>query len=334
VTFEDAQWIDSTSLELLEIIVERAPNLRMLCLITFRPEFQAPWPGQPHVTLLALNRLDRRETAVLAEHVAGGRPLPLEILDEIVKRGDGIPLFIEELTKTLLESGLLIEQDGRYILNHPLPPLAIPSSLHDSLMARLDRLAPVKEVAQIGAAIGREFTYEVLAAVASRPDDQLRDALNQLVVAGLVFRRGVPPQASFMFKHALVQDTAYGTLLRSQRQGLHLRIGKLLEEQFPETALTQPEILAHHYTEGGLIGAAITYWHSAGERALRRSAIVEATKHLRRGIELISLLPAGAERDHTEFGLSLALAQATWAVKGHGAETLRARQEINAQFGG
>jgi predicted ATPase len=280
-------------------------------LITFRPEFQPPWTGLAHVTMLTLNRLGRRQTATMAERVAGGQPLPSEIVDEIAERADGIPLFIEELTKALLEGGLLREQNGRYVLDHPLPPLAIPSSLHDSLMARLDRLAPVKEVAQIGAVIGREFSYELLAAIARRTDSQLRDALDQLVRAGLILRRGVPPQASFAFKHALVQDAAYSSLLRSQRQGLHTRIGHVLEEQFPEMALRQPEILAHHYTEGGRVGPAIDYWRRAGERALMRSAIVEATKHLRRGIELLSFLPAGSERDHRELGLTLPLAQAT-----------------------
>jgi class 3 adenylate cyclase/tetratricopeptide (TPR) repeat protein len=321
--FEDAQWIDSTSVELLTMSVECAPRLRMLCLVTFRPEFHPPWAGQAHVTTLLLNRFDRRDSTALAERIAGNQPMPSEILDDIADRADGIPLFIEELTKALLEGGLLREQDGRYVLEHPLRSRAIPSSLHDSLMARLDRLAQVKEVAQIGAAIGREFSYEVLAAIARWTDDQLWDALDQLVEAGLMFRRGLPPEASFIFKHALVQDAAYNSLLRSQRQLLHMHIGKVLEEQFPETGLKHPEILAHHHTEGGLVGSAIDYWRKAGEHALRSSAIVEASKHLHRGIELISLLPEGPERDRKELALYLALGQATWAVRGHGTETIR-----------
>jgi class 3 adenylate cyclase/tetratricopeptide (TPR) repeat protein len=321
--FEDAHWVDSTSLDLLEMIVERVPRLPMLLLLTCRPEIQLPWTGQAHVTTLTLSRLSQRETQSLANRVAGGKSLPSEILDQIVERADGIPLFIEELTKTLLEGSLLREQDGRYVLDGPLPPLAIPSSLHASLLARLDRLAPVKEVAQIGATLGREFSYEVLAAVARQPVDQLSDALDKLVDAGLIFRRGVAPRASLMFKHALVQDAAYSTLLRSQRQELHARIAKVLVEQFPEASATQPEILAHHFTQAGLAAVAIEYWRKAGERAYRRSAVVEATKHLTRGIELISLLPEGAERDRKELGLSLALGRVTWATKGHGADTLQ-----------
>jgi tetratricopeptide (TPR) repeat protein len=321
--FEDAHWIDSTSLELVEMIVERVPRLPVLFLLTFRPEIDLPWTGLPHVTALTMGRLGQRETERLAERVAGGKTLPIEILDQIVERADGIPLFIEELTKTLLEGSLLREQGGRYVLDGPLPPLAIPSSLQASLLARLDRLAPVKEVAQIGAILGREFSYEVLAAVARRPGDQLGDALDKLTNAGLVFRRGVPPRAWFIFKHALVQDAAYSTLLRSQRQELHARIGKVLEDKFPEIAAAQPEIVAHHYTQAGLVPLAIEYWRQAGERAYRRSAVVEATKHLTRGVELIPLLPPGRERDRKELGLSLALGRVTWAAKGHGADTLR-----------
>jgi predicted ATPase len=302
--FEDAHWIDSTSLDLLEIIVERVPKLRVLFLLTCRPELQPRWTGQAHVTTLTLSRLGQRDTAALAERVAQGKALPPEIVEQIVERADGIPLFIEELTKTVLEGSLLREEDGRYLLDGPLPALAIPSSLHASLLARLDRLAPVKEVAQIGAALGREFSHEVLAAVARRSEDQLRDALDRLSDAGLIFRRSGLGRASYIFKHALVQDAAYSTLLRSQRQELHARIGRVLEEQFPETSATQPEILAQHYTQAGLADSAIEHWLEAGERAYRRSAIVEATKHLTRGIELIALLPAGVERDRKELGLS------------------------------
>jgi len=323
VIFEDTHWIDSTSLELLEMAVARLPRLPVLMLLTFRPEFQSPWTEQAGVTLLELGRLDQRETATLAEQVAGGKALPVEILDQIVERADGIPLFIEELTKTLLEGDLLQERGSHYVLDRPVPPLAIPSSLHASLMARLDRLSPVREVAQIGASLGREFSYEVLAAVAGRRDDQLRDALDQLAGAGLIFRSGSSPRAAYIFKHALVQDAAYATLLRSQRRELHARIGEVLEKRFPEMAATQPEVLAHHYTQAGLVDPAIEYWRKAGERALRRSAMVEAARHLTRGKELIPLLPAQAERDRKELGLSLALAQATWATRGHGAETLQ-----------
>ena len=217
--FEDAHWIDSTSLELLDLIIDRVPRLPVLLVLSFRPEFAPPWVGQAQVTALALNRLGSGEAASLVAAVGGGKSFPLEVRDRIVLRTDGIPLFVEELTKTVLESGLLREEDGHYVADAPVPDLAIPSSLQDSLMARLGRLAPVKEVAQIGAALGREFSHEVLAAVASRTDEQLRGALDQLIGAGLVFRRGSPPRAAYLFKHALVQDAAYSTLLRSQRQG-------------------------------------------------------------------------------------------------------------------
>jgi class 3 adenylate cyclase/tetratricopeptide (TPR) repeat protein len=318
--FDDIHWIDSTSLELLDVIAGRIPHLPVLLCATFRPEFQPPWTGQAHVTTLALSRLDQRQTARLVARVAGDKPLPPEIMDQIVGRADGIPLFVEELTKALLEGGLLRERDDRYVLDGPLPPVAIPSSLYASLMARLDRLSPVKEVAQIGAAIGREFSYELMAALARRSDEQLRDALQQLVSSGLVFCRGEPPQDSFIFKHALVQDAAYGSLLRRQRQELHARIGRVLEERFPETIASQPEILAHHFTQAGLIDVAIEYWRKAGERALRRSANVEGVRQLQHAMDLLMSLPAGHDRDRREFGLRLVLGPAMRALRGNGAQ--------------
>lgn len=322
--FEDIHWIDSTSLELLDFIAGRVPHLPMLFCVTFRPEFQPPWTGQAHVTTLALSRLGEREAAQLVGRVAGDKLLPADLMDQIVRRADGIPLFAEELTKAVLEGGLLHEQDGRYVLDGPLPPVAIPSSLYASLMARLDRLSPVKEVAQIGAAVGREFSYELIAALSRRTDQQLHDALDQLVSSGLVFRRGQPPQDSYIFKHALVQDAAYGSLLRRPRQDLHARIGNVLEAQFPEIVATRPEILAHHYTEAGLADIAIDHWRKAGERALRRSANVEGVTHLTRAIELIRSLPATPDRNRKELDLHLALGQMMRATEGYAApETLR-----------
>jgi class 3 adenylate cyclase/tetratricopeptide (TPR) repeat protein len=320
MVFEDAHWADSTSLELLDRVVERLAHLPALLVITFRPEFQPPWVGQAHVSSLSLSRLAQRDTSALISGITAGKTLPPEILDRIVERTDGIPLFVEELTKSLLESGLLREEADGYALTGPLPPLAIPSSLQDSLMARLDRLAPVKEVAQIGAALGREFSYELLAAVARRTDNQLRVALDQLTEAGLVFRRGTPPHATFIFKHALVQDAAYSTLLRSQRKELHARIGRVLEDLYPETAETQPEILAHHFTHAGLIDVAVEYWQKAGERSLQRSANAEASAHLTHAIDLVRSLPAENERNHRELRLQMALGSATRAIKGHAAE--------------
>ena len=251
--FEDAHWSDSTSLDLLDRFAERVRRLPVLMVVTFRPEFEPPWTGQAQVTSVTLSRLGQRETKALVGGVAGGKSLPVEILDRIIEHTDGIPLCIEELTRTLLEGNLLREESGQYILSGPLPSLAIPSSLHDSLMARLDRLGPVKEVAQIGAAIGREFTYDILKAVASHPDDQLGGELDQLVEAGLIFRRGGPQQTSFVFKHALVQDAAYGTLLRGRRQELHANIAKVLEELVApllgeDTSVGERSaLLAHHW---------------------------------------------------------------------------------------
>src|SRR5262245_15796264 len=319
LTFEDAQWADSTSLELLDRLVERAARASVLGLITFRSEFQAPWVGQAHVSSLSLRRLPLRETKALVSAVAGGKSLPVEIVNRIVDHADGIPLFIEELTKTLLEVGLLREEEGAYVLAGPLPPLAIPSSLQASLMARLDRLAAVKEVAQIGAALGREFSYELLAAVARRTDDRLRGALDQLVDAGLVFRRGAPPHASFIFKHALVQDAAYSTLLRSQRQELHARIARSIEQRFPELAEGEPEILAHHYTQAGLADQAISYLAKAGRRALNRSAMVEAASQLTKALGLISELPENPERERRELDMQTALGRALMTTKGYAA---------------
>lgn len=319
LTFEDAQWADSTSLELLDRLVEGAAQASALVLITFRPEFQAPWAGQAHVSSLWLRRLAERETKALVGAVAGGKSLPDEIISRIVDHADGIPLFIEELTRTLLEGGLLREEEGGYALAGPLPPLAIPSSLRASLMARLDRLAPVKEVAQIGAALGREFSYELLAAVARRTDEGLRGALDQLVDASLVFRRGVPPHASFVFKHALVQDAAYSTLLRGQRQELHARIARSIEQRFPELVEGEPEILAHHYTQAGLADQAISYLARAGRRALDQSAMVEAASQLSKALVLIPELPDNPERERRELDLQTALGRALMITKGYAA---------------
>jgi class 3 adenylate cyclase/tetratricopeptide (TPR) repeat protein len=303
--FEDAHWADATSLELLDRAVERLPLLPVLMVVTFRPEYAAPWVGQAQVTTLALNRLGERESGAIAGNVAGGKRLPAEILAHIVERTDGIPLFVEELTKSLIEGGLLREEADGYALTGPLPPLAIPASLHASLMARLDRLTPVKELAQIGAAIGREFSYELLAAVARRSEPQLVDALDQLVAAGLISRRGTPPRASFAFKHALIQDAAYSTLLRSQRQGLHARLARVLEGQFTDIADAHPEIVAHHYTEAGLHEQAVNWLSLAAAKASATGATREATSYYERALAALGQLPSN--RGTIELGVDLRL---------------------------
>jgi class 3 adenylate cyclase/DNA-binding SARP family transcriptional activator len=323
IVFEDAHWIDPTSQDLLDRMVACAAHLPLLLVVTTRPEAQPAWVGAPHVTMVHLNRLGRSDSAAIIGGVTKGKALPDAVVEQVLVHSDGVPLFIEELTCTLLESGLLRETVDRYVLDGPLPPLAIPITLQDSLVARLDRLGSVKDVAQIGAALGREFSYELLAAVADRPDVELQGALEQLVENGLASRRGVPPRASFIFKHALVQDAAYSMLLRSQRRALHARIVKVLEGRFPETASSRPEILAHHCTEALLIEPAIAYWQKAGEHALRGAAMTEALKHLTRGMNLIRRLPGGPARDRKELGVCVGLARATYSVKGPCGDTLR-----------
>jgi predicted ATPase len=286
-------------------VIERIPQLPVLVLITCRPEFHSPWTGQAHVTSLTMSRLGRRQGADLVARVAGEKPLPAAIVEQIVTHTDGVPLFVEELTKTVLESGLLADAGDRYQLSGPLPPLAIPATLHDSLLARLDRLAPVKEIAQIGAVIGREFSHELLAAVADGTETDLGAALDQLVSSELVFCRGSPPDASYRFKHALVQDAAYGTLLKSRRQHLHARIAHVLETRFPEVGDNEPEVLARHLTEAGLSQQAIGYWQRAGQQALARSATTEAVAHLNTGLGLLVALPDGLERRRRELDLQL-----------------------------
>jgi predicted ATPase/class 3 adenylate cyclase len=319
--FEDIHWIDPTSLELLGATVEHVPQLRVLLLVTARPDFTPPWPNYSHMTTVPLARLGRRDGAALVERVTAGKPLPKEVMDEILARTDGVPLFIEELTKTVLESGLLQERDGHYVLERPLPPLAIPTTLHASLMARIDRLAPVREVAQIGAVAGRDFHYELLYAVAGLSREKLDEALGQLVRSELIFRRGEIPHAVYTFKHTLVRDAAYAGLLKSRRGHLHAAIASALEQQFPEIVQTQPETLAHHLTEAGLIEKAIGYWLQAGKNAALRSANLEAIAHLQRGIEVTGRLPVGAGKDKSELDVQLVLGPCLIATHGPAAST-------------
>jgi class 3 adenylate cyclase/predicted ATPase len=324
LSFEDVQWADATSLELLDLTVERMRQLPVLALFTFRPEFEPPWVGLPNVSTLALGRLDRSNVQSMIVRVTGGRMPPPEVTEQIVVKTDGNPLFVEELTKAVLEAGILVKDAEGYRLDGPLPPLAIPATLHDSLMARLDRLAPVKEIGQIGAAIGREFSYSLLRALVGRDETALKDALAQLEEAELVFRRGEPPEAVYSFKHALVRDAAYESLLKSRRQQLHGQIARTLEKRFPDVVASEPEIVARHFTEAGLVDSAINYWLRAGNLALSRSANAEAVKHLRQGIELTRSLASSPERVRNELDFYLALGPAMAATEGDAAsETLR-----------
>ena len=306
VVFEDAHWIDPTSLELLSLTVERVTRLYLLLIITARPDFSPPWPTHRHVSVMALGRLGQREGAALAHRVAKGKALPAEVLNEIIEHTDGVPLFIEELTKTVLEGGLLREVDDRYVLTGPLPPLAIPSTLHASLLARLDRLASVKDIAQIGAAIGREFSFNLIGAVSGIPEQVLVAALTKLVAAELMFQRGVPPDATYRFKHALVQDAAYGTLLRGRRQDLHARVAAVLELRFADLVERQPELLAHHLTAAGNTERAVDQWLKAGQRAAARLAHLEAIRHFDHGLAALATLPEGPAWDQREIELHLA----------------------------
>ena len=316
VVFEDAHWIDPTSLELLAISVERLSQLRVLLLITARPEFVQPWPGHAHVTTIPLTRLNRRVGSAIIERIAAGKTLPEEVTKEILARTDGVPLFIEELTKTVLEGGLLQERDGHYVLEHPLPALAIPTTLHASLMARLDRLTPVREVAQIGAVVGREFSYELLSVVAGLPKMKLDEALAQLVESELIFCRGEVPQAIYTFKHVLVRDAAYSGLLKSRRAQLHAEIASAFEQWFPEIIHTEPETLAHHLMEAGLNESAAGRWLQAGKNAAMRSANLEAIAHLQRGVEALDRLPESSRRDRLDLDFQFALGPCLIATQG------------------
>jgi predicted ATPase len=305
--YEDAHWIDPSTRELLDITIERIARLPVLLVITFRPEFQPPWTGQAHVTTLSLSRLGRRESAGLTERVAGNKVLPDEIMAEIVERSDGIPLFVEELTKAVVEGGV----DGgaaRRAVSTAHPPLAVPATLQASLMARLDRPGPVvKEIAQIGASIGREFSYELLASVARTSERQLQTALGGLSDAGLVSCRGAPPQATFLFKHALVRDAAYGTLLRGQRHQLHARIVATLEALSSDVADQQPELLAQHCTEAELNEKAVAYWIKAARLSMARYSMIEAVAQARKGLDVLARLRDGPSRWQHELDLESTL---------------------------
>jgi predicted ATPase len=314
---EDLHWSDPSTLEFLHLLVDQGPTARILALWTFRPDFSPPWTGRSHVTQVTLPRLPRHQTAEMTGRVAHGKALPPEVLEQVTAKTDGVPLFVEELTKMVLESGLLQEREERYELTGPLPPLAIPATLHDSLMARLDRLAAVKALAQLGATLGREFAYELLQAVAPWDEETLQQGLRRLVEAEFLYQRGVPPQATYVFKHALIQDAAYQSLLQSTRQQYHQRIAQVLAARFPKVSETQPELLAHHYTEAGLMAQALPWWQRAGQRALQRSANLEAIEHLTRGLAVLATLPDTPDRLQHELDLHAALGSALIATKGY-----------------
>src|SRR6476660_3399400 len=321
--FEDAHWADVTSLELLDLTVERMRQLPVLALFTLRPEFEPTWVGLPNVGALTLGRLNRSNVESIVTQVTQGHALPAEVMNEIVAKTDGNPLFVEELTKAVLEGDILVKDTDGYRLDGPLPPLAIPATLQDSLMARLDRLAPVKEIGQIGAAIGREFSYSLMRELAGRDETALKHALAKLEQAELVFRRGEPPEAIYSFKHALVRDAAYESLLKSRRQQLHGQIARTMEKKFPDIVVRQPEIVAHHFTEAGLIEPAINYWLKAGHLALSRSANAAAVGHLKQGLKQIPNIDDPILRNKWELLLQTSLGNSLRAIKGWSADSVK-----------
>ena len=312
--FEDALWADPTSLELFGRVVDRVPSLRVLLIVTFRPEFEAPWIGRPYVTALTINRLAQREVDAMIDRVVGNSLLPASVRHDIIERTDGIPLFVEEMTKAVLEA----EGEGaalQAVSLVPSPALAVPASLHASLMARLDRLGPAKEVAQIGAAIGREFSHALLAAVVRKPETDLQLALDRVTAAGLLSQQGVPPHATYLFKHALVQDAAYGTLLRDPRRALHARIADTLESQFSDITENRPELLARHCTDAGLIEKAAGLWGKAGQRSLERSALIEAVAQFTRALDQLASLPGTPALRRDQIRRQVGLANALFHTK-------------------
>lgn len=321
---EDAHWIDPTTAELMTLVVDAIPQLPVLMLVTYRPDFTCNWTRLKHATVLHLERLGVDESKAIVAGICGGKRLSAEVLEQIIAKADGIPLFLEELTKNLLESGAVAEEYQRFSSSDRPQPLAIPASLHDSLMARLDRLGQVKQLAQIGAAIGREFSYEAIRAISGMDSDTLQDALQQLVKAGLVFPSRERHKVAYVFKHALVQDAAYASMLKRSRQKLHANIAGILVEKFPHVAESQPEMLARHWTEGGMLDQAIPCWLTAGKRASERFANAEATSHLTRGLELLENLAEGQQRDQLELELRVALGTVLRMSVGPGADATQA----------
>jgi class 3 adenylate cyclase/tetratricopeptide (TPR) repeat protein len=313
--WEDLHWADPTTLETLGMLIEQAPTAALLVIATYRPELTPPWPQRSHMTPITLNRLERPEVETMVGHLAGGRPLPGEVVDHIVAKADGVPLYVEELTKAILGSGVLEARGDTYVLTGVLAKLHIPATLQDSLMARLDRAPRLREVAQLGSVLGREFAYDMISALAGIEEEMLQSGLGQLVVDELLYQRGRPPRSRYLFKHALIQDAAYQSLLKRTRQQYHQQVAKLLEDRFPEVASAQPELVAHHYTEANCPTEAIAYWRKAGAAAARQSANLEAIDQFRRGLALVEALSDPRERAERELDLQMALGPALFATK-------------------
>ena len=304
---EDLHWVDPSTLDFLNLLIDQGPTAHILVLMTHRPDFEPSWTTKTFTTQITLNRLTQTHVTKMVDRLTADKTLPDAIQEQVLNKTDGVPLFVEELTKMVLESGLLKERENHYELTGPLPPMAIPTTLQDSLMARLDRLGSAKEVAQLGATFGREFSYQWLQSVSSQDEPKLQQNLAQLAEVELVYQRGVLPLATYIFKHPLIQEAAYASLLISTRQRYHAQIAQVLTEQFPEITETQPEFLAHHYTLAELGEQAIPHWYQAGEKAVTRSAHVEAIDHLSKGLELLEDLPEMTGRARQEMNLRIIL---------------------------
>jgi predicted ATPase len=317
--WEDLHWADPSSLEFVGLCIEQVPTAKVFLLLTCRPVFRPPWAPRSYLAHLTLGHLRRNQVAQMVVHLTGGKTLPATVLDHILTKTDGVPLFVEEITKAVLESGLLQEQADRYELTGSMLTLAIPTTLHDALIARLDRLGAAKGVAQLGATMGRQFAYGLLQAVSLLDEAALQHELGRLVEAELLYQRGIPPHATYTFKHALIQDAAYHALLKRTQQQYHQRIAQVLEAQFPETVETQPELVAQHYTEAGLYKQAVDYWERASQYSHERSAYAEALGHLTKGLEVLACLPATPERAQRELALLVSLGPILMVLKGFGA---------------
>jgi TOMM system kinase/cyclase fusion protein len=334
---EDVHWADPSTIDFLSYLIDQVPTTRTLVLVTARPEFSPPWRSRSHLSQLMLQRLSRPHTVTIVQHLTKQKPLPHEVLNELVSRTDGVPLFVEELTKMLLESGALTERPDQFELTQPIPTLLIPATLRDSLMARLDRLDAVKRTVQLAAILGKEFSYELLRAVSRRKEEELQHNLAQLVAGEFLYQRGLPPNAAYSFKHSLIHDTAYRSVLRAKRRDYHRRTATVLTERFAALTGAQPELAAHHYTLAGMPAEAVRYWRAAGERALEKSANVEAAAHLSRALSQLAQLPAIENRNHDELMLLVSLGAAQTATKGYGApevaRTYARARELCESFG-
>ena len=325
IVVEDLHWIDPTSRQLLALLIDQVPTVPLFVVLTARLEFEPPWATQSYVTPLMLTRLTRSETEQMIDRFASGKPLPAEVVGEIVARTDGVPLFVEELTKMVLESGLVQAREDRYVLTGPLPPLAIPTTLQDSLAARLDRLGAVKPLAQLCATLGREFSYPLLQAVSAFDDLTLQRSLAQLVHAEFLHQRGTPSEAVYNFKHALIQEVAYQSLLKSRRQQYHERIARVIVEQFAGEAEAHPEVVALHHTRAGSVDAAVTWWQKAGQHAFRRASYAEAIAHYASGLRVLESLPDERRRAQSELALQVEMGYSLIPLRGWGAlETAQA----------